>query len=132
MNALSNNLGIRERHGRGGTKAGWLGALALALAGQLAASAAAERFEIRKPHVAVQPVLLVIADGADFHYREYAETRRSLEAAGLRVQVAATTTRPSYPHRGSGEPSTSRQATPWPSSAITRRNTSACSASVTA
>lgn len=50
------------------------------------------------------PVLLVIADAADFHYREYADTRRSLEAAGVPVQVAATTTARSVPHPNTGEP----------------------------
>ena len=50
------------------------------------------------------PVLLVIADQRDFHYKEYADTRRSLELAGVAVQVAATTTARSIPHVGSGQP----------------------------
>lgn len=50
------------------------------------------------------PVLLVIADQRDFHYKEYADTRRSLELAGVAVRVAATTTARSIPHVGSGQP----------------------------
>jgi putative intracellular protease/amidase len=50
------------------------------------------------------PVLMVIADQRDFYYREYSETKLSLEQAGLDVVVAATTTNPSYPHAGTGEP----------------------------
>ena len=38
-----------------------------------------------------KPVLLVIAN-QDFYYKEYSETRASLEAAGLDVVVAAATT----------------------------------------
>jgi putative intracellular protease/amidase len=49
------------------------------------------------------PVLMVLADRQDFFYREYGETRISLEAAGVAVQVAATTTNPTYPHPGTGE-----------------------------
>jgi Ca2+-binding RTX toxin-like protein len=49
------------------------------------------------------PVLMVIADQRDFYYQEYGDTRASLEAAGLDVQVAATTTAPSTPHAGSGQ-----------------------------
>lgn len=50
------------------------------------------------------PVLLVIADQRDFYYQEYADTRRGLEAEGLEVRVAATTTARSVPHSGTGEP----------------------------
>ncbi len=50
------------------------------------------------------PVLLVIADQRDFYYKEYGDTRIGLEAEGLSVQVAATTTNPSRPHPGTGEP----------------------------
>lgn len=48
------------------------------------------------------PVLMVIAN-QDFYYQEYADTRASLEAAGLEVIVAATTTDPSTPHANSGQ-----------------------------
>lgn len=59
------------------------------------------------------PVLLVIADRQDFYYREYSETRQSLENAGLTVQVAASSTLPSYPHPGSGQaPGTSGEVVP--------------------
>ncbi len=50
------------------------------------------------------PVLMVIADQHDFYYQEYGDTRQSLEAEGVEVQVAATTTAYSLPHSGSGEP----------------------------
>lgn len=50
------------------------------------------------------PVLLVIADQRDFHYKEYSDTRQSLEEAGIRVRVAATTTQRSYPHPDTGQP----------------------------
>ncbi len=50
------------------------------------------------------PVLMVIADQRDFFYQEYGDTKLSLEEAGLQVEVAATTTNPSTPHSGSGEP----------------------------
>jgi len=63
--------------------------------------------EERLVHVASAdplPVLLVIADQRDFYYKEYADTRRSLEEAGVRVRVAATTTQRSYPHPNTGEP----------------------------
>ena len=49
------------------------------------------------------PVLMVIADQQDFYYKEYNDTRASLEAEGLAVQVAATTTSPSTPHWDSGQ-----------------------------
>lgn len=53
------------------------------------------------------PVLLVIADQRDFYYQEYNDTRISLEAAGLEVDVAATTTSISIPHANSGQGSAS-------------------------
>jgi putative intracellular protease/amidase len=43
------------------------------------------------------PVLMVIAN-QDFYYREYADTRASLEAEGMRVVVAAATTQRAIPH----------------------------------
>jgi putative intracellular protease/amidase len=49
------------------------------------------------------PVLMVIADQRDFHYQEYNDTRRSLEASGLTVKVAATTTARSIPHPNTGQ-----------------------------
>ncbi len=49
------------------------------------------------------PVLMVIANDHDFYYQEYNDTRQSLEAAGLDVEVAATTTNPSTPHWNSGQ-----------------------------
>ncbi|WP_419192949.1 DJ-1/PfpI family protein [Kolteria novifilia] len=50
----------------------------------------------------VQPVLLIISD-VDFYYQEYADTRASLEAAGLTVVVAAPTLGPATPHANSGQ-----------------------------
>lgn len=50
------------------------------------------------------PVLLVVADQRDFFYKEYADTRLSLENEGVGVVVAATTTQPTTPHPGSGQP----------------------------
>lgn len=49
------------------------------------------------------PVLLVIADQQDFYYREYADTRTAVEAQGVGVVVAATTTNPSTPHANTGQ-----------------------------
>jgi putative intracellular protease/amidase len=43
------------------------------------------------------PVLMVIAN-QDFYYREYADTRASLEDEGMRVVVAAATTQRAIPH----------------------------------
>lgn len=48
------------------------------------------------------PVLMVIAN-QDFYYQEYGDTRQSIEAAGLEVVVAATTTEVARPHANSGE-----------------------------
>lgn len=48
------------------------------------------------------PVLMVIAN-QDFYYKEYADTRQSLEAAGLEVTVAAATTQTAVPHWNSGQ-----------------------------
>lgn len=50
------------------------------------------------------PVLLVIADQQDFYYREYADTRTAVEAQGVGVVVAASTTNPSTPHANTGQP----------------------------
>lgn len=47
-------------------------------------------------------VLLVIAN-YNFFYREYAEPRRELEQAGIRVTVAAGQKAPCRPHTGSGQ-----------------------------
>lgn len=58
------------------------------------------------------PVLMVIADQQDFYYKEYGDTRTSLEAAGLDVVVAATTTNTSTPHPGSGQGAGSGQVVP--------------------
>lgn len=58
------------------------------------------------------PVLMVIADDHHFYYKEYGDTRLSLEAEGLDVVVAARTTNPSTPHAGSGEPATGGVVTP--------------------
>lgn len=49
------------------------------------------------------PVLMVIADQQDFYFKEYNDTRVSLEAAGVDVVVAATTTGLSTPHWNSGQ-----------------------------
>ena len=49
-----------------------------------------------------QPVLLVISN-QDFWYQDYADTRAALEAQGLEVVVAATTTQVAQPHAGSGQ-----------------------------
>ncbi|ADB19200.1 cyclic nucleotide-binding protein [Pirellula staleyi DSM 6068] len=51
----------------------------------------------------ILPVLMVVADQSDFYYQEYGDTRMSIEAAGLDVQVAATTTNPTVPHVNTGE-----------------------------
>lgn len=59
----------------------------------------------------VQPVLMVIAN-QDFYYQEYAETRQSLEAAGLEVVVAAATTETATPHLNSGQGSGSGHVLP--------------------
>jgi putative intracellular protease/amidase len=48
------------------------------------------------------PVLMVIAN-QDFYYREYADTRASLEAAGVPVAVAAATDTICRPHWNSGQ-----------------------------
>ncbi|WP_261365328.1 cadherin domain-containing protein [Anatilimnocola floriformis] len=72
------------------------------------------------------PVLMVIADRQDFFYQEYGDTKLSIEQAGLTVQVAATTTQPSRPHSGSGEPANGGVVTPdLPLSAVNASNYSA-------
>ena len=48
------------------------------------------------------PVLMVISN-QDFWYQDYADTRASLEAQGLEVIVAATTTEVARPHANSGQ-----------------------------
>ncbi|WP_094414497.1 DJ-1/PfpI family protein [Rhodopirellula sp. MGV] len=48
------------------------------------------------------PVLMVISN-QDFWYQDYADTRASLEAAGLEVVVAAATTEVARPHARSGQ-----------------------------
>jgi hypothetical protein len=53
---------------------------------------------------APKPVLMVLADQHDFYYREYSDTRRSLEASGLTVKVAAATTERTVPTPGTGQP----------------------------
>lgn len=57
------------------------------------------------------PVLMVIAN-QDFYYQEYGDTRQSLEQAGLKVEVAATTASPASPHAGSGQGAGSGRVTP--------------------
>ncbi len=72
------------------------------------------------------PVLMVIADQQHFFYQEYGDTKLSLEAAGLTVEVAATTTLPSTPHYGSNEPADGGVVTPdLPLSAVDADNYSA-------
>lgn len=56
-------------------------------------------------------VLMVIAN-QDFWYREYAEPRAALEAAGVVVEVAAAEAVTSYPHAGSGYTDGSGAVTP--------------------
>jgi putative intracellular protease/amidase len=48
------------------------------------------------------PVLMVISN-QDFWYQDYADTRAALEAQGLEVVVAATTTDVARPHANSGQ-----------------------------
>ena len=68
------------------------------------ASPGSESLEIRTVLSADPlPVLMVIADQQDFYYKEYADTRASLEAAVVEVVVAATTTNISTPHWNSGQ-----------------------------
>ena len=50
------------------------------------------------------PVLLVVADQQDFYYREYGDTRLGIESQGVSVVVGATTTNPTTPHWGTGQP----------------------------
>lgn len=93
----------RTRSGIGRAGIGW-SALVAALLGTFIAPAG---MAATKPRSGPLPVLLVIADRQDFHYREYADTRRALEGAGVPVEVAATTTEPAWPESGSGEPAAS-------------------------
>jgi len=57
------------------------------------------------------PVLIVVAN-QDFYFQEYADTRTSIEAAGLEVVVAAATTDTARPHAGSGQGSSSGHVQP--------------------
>ncbi len=52
--------------------------------------------------LSADPVLMVISN-QDFWYQDYADTRASLEAQGLDVVVAATTTDVARPHSNSGQ-----------------------------
>jgi putative intracellular protease/amidase len=52
---------------------------------------------------APKPVLLVIAN-QDFYYREFSDTRSSLEASGLAVKVAAAAATRCFPTPGTGQP----------------------------
>ncbi len=52
--------------------------------------------------LSADPVLMVISN-QDFWYQDYADTRASLEAQGLDVVVAATTTEVARPHANSGQ-----------------------------
>lgn len=73
--------------------------------GQRSARLGVEALEARELLTASPlPVLMVVADQRDFFYKEYADTRLSLENAGVGVVVAATTTQPTTPHAGSGQP----------------------------
>jgi len=59
----------------------------------------------------VQPVLMVISNH-DFYYREYAESRAQLEAAGIPVVVAAGRRERSLPHANSGQGAGSGEVMP--------------------
>lgn len=59
----------------------------------------------------IKPVLMVIAN-RHFYYREYAVPRAELQAAGLRVVVAATSRVTSTPHADSGQGSASGNVMP--------------------
>jgi putative intracellular protease/amidase len=50
-----------------------------------------------------RPVLLVIAN-QDFYYREYSDTRASIEALGVPVRVAAASATRAIPHPNTGQP----------------------------
>ncbi len=80
-------------------KSMFLSVLGLLATGQVAHLTAADSSSQPAP----LPVLLVIAN-QDFYYREYSETRRSLELSGLTVKVAAATTSRCLPTGGSGQP----------------------------
>lgn len=62
---------------------------------------AGEVRRLQTPPPAGKRALMVIAN-QDFWYREYAEPRAALEAAGIQVDVAAAQAVTSYPHAGSG------------------------------
>jgi len=59
-----------------------------------------EKLEGRE--VPAAPVLMVIAN-RDFYYQEYGDTRAAIEAAGLDVDVAATSLNAAQPHWNSGQ-----------------------------
>lgn len=61
--------------------------------------------------VAIQPVLIVIAN-RDFYYQEYADPRAQLEAAGIPVVVAAARRELSTPHANSGQGTGTGQVMP--------------------
>lgn len=61
--------------------------------------------------LSADPVLMVISN-QDFWYQDYADTRASLEAQGLDVVVAATTSDVARPHAGSGQGSDGGFVTP--------------------
>lgn len=63
-----------------------------------------------------QPVLMVIAN-QDFYYQEYSDTRRSLEASGLKVTVAAAALSRCLPAPGTGQTAGS-DGSLWPDLAL--------------
>lgn len=75
-------------------------ALAISFAAALVVSTAAP---FAADAAEVQPVLMVIAN-QDFYYREYADTRASLESRGVGVVVAAGTTAPAISQSSGGTP----------------------------
>jgi putative intracellular protease/amidase len=68
-------------------------------AGYSIGAASSATANIADNDAAALPVLMVIAN-QDFCYQEYADPRAELEAAGLRVVVAAATLTPARPHVG--------------------------------
>jgi putative intracellular protease/amidase len=71
----------------------------LLMAGQTVSLMAADTPRSSSP----LPVLMVLPN-QDFYYREYSETRRSLEASRVPVKVAAATTARAIPMSGTGQP----------------------------
>ncbi|MCC9606476.1 hypothetical protein LOC68_17670 [Blastopirellula sp. JC732] len=86
--------------------AGYLGTLEIEVSVFDGANTATQivSVEVAEPQATLEPlpVLIVIAN-QDFYYQEYADTRASLEAAGISVVVAAATLDTATPHTGSGE-----------------------------